>query len=61
MPIIALIYKSGKNVSNLELCYQSIYYRGGSRISSWGGGAIKKIAQSGGRRENCWGISCEKS
>jgi hypothetical protein len=26
-----------------------------------GGGAPKKIASSGGRRENCWGISCEKS
>jgi hypothetical protein len=26
---------------------------------SWG--ALKKIAPSGGRRENCWGISCEKS
>ena len=26
-----------------------------------GGGALKKIAPSGGRRENCWGISCEKS
>ena len=26
-----------------------------------GGGAVKKIAVSGGRRENCWGISCEKS
>jgi hypothetical protein len=25
------------------------------------GGALKKIAQSGGRRENIWGISCEKS
>ena len=25
------------------------------------GGALKKIAPSGGRRENCWGISCEKS
>jgi hypothetical protein len=24
-----------------------------------GGGALKKIAPSGGRRENCWGISCE--
>ena len=23
-------------------------------------GALKKIAPSGGRRENCWGISCEK-
>ena len=26
-----------------------------------GGGALKKIAPSEGRRENCWGISCEKS
>ena len=25
------------------------------------GGAPKKIAPSGGRRENFWGISCEKS
>jgi hypothetical protein len=25
------------------------------------GGALKKIAPSGGRRENCWGNSCEKS
>ena len=25
------------------------------------GGALKKIAASGGRRENFWGISCEKS
>jgi hypothetical protein len=23
-------------------------------------GALKKIAPSGGRRENIWGISCEK-
>jgi hypothetical protein len=25
-----------------------------------GGGALEKIAPSGGRRENFWGISCEK-
>ena len=25
-----------------------------------GGGALKKIAPSGGRRENCWGISGER-
>ena len=25
------------------------------------GGALKKIAPSEGRRENVWGISCEKS
>ena len=26
-----------------------------------GGGALKKIAPSAGRRENCWGIPSEKS
>ena len=26
-----------------------------------GGGHLKKTAPSGGRRENIWGISCEKS
>ena len=26
-----------------------------------GGSALKKIAPSGGRRENLWGIPCEKS
>ena len=26
-----------------------------------GGGAFKKIAPSGGRREHFWGFSCEKS
>jgi len=26
-----------------------------------GGSALQKIAQSGGRREHFWGISCEKS
>jgi hypothetical protein len=25
------------------------------------GGALEKIAPSGGRRKNFWGISCEKS
>ena len=25
------------------------------------GGALKKIAPSGGRHQNVWGISCEKS
>jgi hypothetical protein len=28
---------------------------------SGGGGALKKIAPSGGRRENFWGNSCENS
>ena len=32
-----------------------------SRFKVRGGGAFKKIAPSGGRREKFWGISCEKS
>ena len=38
-----------------------VHCRGVSRISSWGGGggALKKIAPSGGRREHFWGISCD--
>ena len=39
----------------------TLHFRGGSRISSLGGGAFKKIVPSGGGRENFWGISCEKS
>ena len=38
------------------------YYQG--RIQDFklgGGGALKKITSSGGRRENFWDISCEKS
>ena len=31
------------------------------KLGGGGGGALKKIEPSGGRRENCWGISCEKS
>ena len=35
----------------------SLYYK----VKLGGGGAIKKIVPSGGRREHFWGISCEKS
>jgi hypothetical protein len=46
-----------------DLFLYSYESRGGSRVSSYGGegGSLKKIAPSGGRRENFWGISCEKS
>jgi hypothetical protein len=38
------------------------HFRGGSRISSEGGGGVlNKITPSGGRHEIFWGISCEKS
>jgi hypothetical protein len=42
--------------------YKKIYWLQG-RIQDFklGGGVLKKIAPSGGRRENLWGISCEKS
>ena len=33
----------------------------GFQVRGGGGGALKKIAPSGGRREHFWGISCEKS
>jgi hypothetical protein len=33
----------------------------GFQVGGWGGAHLNKIAPSGGRRENCWGISCEKS
>ena len=39
----------------------SIYDPGADPGFQVRGGALKKIVPSGGRRENCWGISCEKS
>ena len=33
----------------------------GFQVRGGGGGALKKIAPSGGRREHFLGISCEKS
>jgi hypothetical protein len=33
----------------------------GFQVRGGGGGTLKKIAPSGGRHENIWGISCEKS
>jgi hypothetical protein len=38
-----------------------ILYQGRIQDFKLGGGAVKKIAPSGGRREHFWGISCEKS
>ena len=38
-----------------------LYIKGADPGFQVRGGALKKIAPSGGRRENFWGISCEKS
>ena len=33
----------------------------GFQVREGGGGGLKQIASSGGRRKNCWDTSCEKS
>ena len=38
-----------------------IHVQGRIQDFKLGGGALKKIAPSRGRRENFWGILCEKS
>ena len=47
----------------LNYSYLLIYHRTQGRIQDFelGGAHLKKIAPSGGRCENIWGISCEKS
>jgi len=43
-------------------CMQYAYiYTGADPGFQARGARVKKIAASGGRHENCWGISCEKS
>ena len=37
----------------------SWYSQGWIQDFKLGGGALKKIGPSGGRRENVWGISCD--
>ena len=43
------------------ICNIYVQYHGRIQDFKLGEGALKKIAPSGGRRENCWGISSEKS
>jgi hypothetical protein len=40
---------------------KSMYTSGADPGFQVRGGALKKIAPSGGRHEHFWGISCEKS
>ena len=53
------------NFRCLDLCYMCYnvigLFQGRIQDFKLGGGALKKIAPSRGRRENFWGISCEKS
>ena len=46
---------------NQQMSQNVSYEQGRIQDFKLGGGALKKIAPSGGRRENFWGISCEKS
>ena len=59
-------YKNQQTVFNFRLLHLRLdcgWIQG--RIQDFklggGGGALKKIAPSGGRREKFWGISCEKT
>jgi hypothetical protein len=47
----------------VDLVQRGRYYHNQGRIQDFklGGGTLKKIAPSGGRREHFWGISCEIS
>jgi hypothetical protein len=46
---------------SLSLIFTPLYITGADPGFQVRGGALKKIAPSGGRCENVWGISCEKS
>ena len=50
---------SARNQNNVS--ERSDMFQGRIQDFKLGGVHLKKIAPSGGRRENCWGISCEKS
>ena len=52
----------GANISiMIDLYIQEHPFSGADPGFQARGGVLKKIAPSGGRRENFWGISCEKS
>ena len=59
--------KSGANKNTMNIKakeYRKTLNTSQGRIQDFklgGGGALKKLEPSGGRRETFWGISCEKS
>ena len=58
--IIRLYAECSTRLESNVLCYYTCY-QGRIQDFKLGGSALKKIAPSGGRRENFWGISCEQS
>jgi hypothetical protein len=57
-----LIHSMFRGSSQICCCNQCQWRTYQGRIQDFKlGGTLKKIAPSEGRRENCWGISCEKS
>ena len=63
--VIVCLHNKGENYHFCISINNHIIVIGGlqGRIQDFklGGGAHKKIAPSGGRRDNFWDISCEKS
>ena len=59
---VSFAYVTSKTTKKNYISCKVIAWSGADPgIQVRGEGALKKIAPSGGRRENCWGISCEKS
>ena len=55
---IRWVHPDGLSIYIVDLKYHDTGEDPGFQVR---GAHLKKIAPSGGRRENCWGISCEKS
>ena len=54
-------YVKNTSVTQIPVIDHSKARQGRIQDFKLGGGGLKKIAPSGGTRENLWGISCEKS
>jgi hypothetical protein len=65
--LLCLSIKKNQNYSYINYTFGKrqisvMIYQGRIQDFKLGGrGALKKIAPSGGRRENIWGISCDNS
>ena len=63
LSIILYFLRQPQLITYLNLYYMLMFTGAdpGFQVGGGGGGHLKKIAPSGGKRENCWGIQCEKS